>query len=90
MRVPALSVGRTLATVAGQRQPFKVVEVGARDGLQNEKRCVSILLKSIMEQSIDLQIISTEDKVNLINRLSACGLKLLFADIREFISVTHA
>ncbi|EYB99480.1 hypothetical protein Y032_0122g1071 [Ancylostoma ceylanicum] len=62
MRVPSLYVGRTLATVAGQRQPFKIVEVGARDGLQNEK-----------------QIIPTEDKINLINRLSACGLKSIEA-----------
>ncbi|ETN75274.1 putative hydroxymethylglutaryl-CoA lyase [Necator americanus] len=56
MRV--FSFGRTLSTISGKRQPFKVVEVGARDGLQNESK-----------------IIPTEDKIALINRLSACGLK---------------
>lgn len=37
---------------------MKVVEVGPRDGLQNEKK-----------------ILSLEDKLNLINKLSDCGLK---------------
>uniref|UniRef100_A0A915D7Z5 hydroxymethylglutaryl-CoA lyase n=1 Tax=Ditylenchus dipsaci TaxID=166011 RepID=A0A915D7Z5_9BILA len=37
---------------------FRVVEVGPRDGLQNEKN-----------------IISTQDKIELIDRLSGCGFK---------------
>ena len=41
---------------------MKIVEVGARDGLQNEK-----------------QIIQTSVKVELINRLSDCGLTTIEA-----------
>ncbi|VDO15866.1 unnamed protein product, partial [Haemonchus placei] len=62
MRLPSLNFSRKLATAATKKQPFKVVEVGARDGLQNEK-----------------QIITAEDKVALINRLSECGLKSIEA-----------
>ncbi|CAJ0609098.1 unnamed protein product [Cylicocyclus nassatus] len=58
MRPPIPTLCRSFTKVSGKRQPFKVVEVGARDGLQNEK-----------------QIIPTEDKIDLINRLSSCGLK---------------
>lgn len=45
----------------------KVVEVGARDGLQNEKK-----------------ILSTEVKVDFINRLSATGLKSI--EVTSFVS----
>lgn len=37
---------------------MKIVEVGPRDGLQNEKKIVTL-----------------EDKIKLINKLSASGLK---------------
>ncbi|KAK6062188.1 putative hydroxymethylglutaryl-CoA lyase [Cooperia oncophora] len=57
MRLPSLNFSRNFATASIKNKLFKVVEVGARDGLQNEK-----------------QIISAEDKVALINRLSECGL----------------
>uniref|UniRef100_A0AC35TTN1 Hydroxymethylglutaryl-CoA lyase, mitochondrial n=1 Tax=Rhabditophanes sp. KR3021 TaxID=114890 RepID=A0AC35TTN1_9BILA len=46
---------------------FKIVEVGPRDGLQNEKK-----------------IISTEDKVDLINKLSRSGLKTV--EVTSFVS----
>ena len=45
----------------------KIVEVGARDGLQNEK-----------------QIVSTEAKVELINRLSQTGLSVV--ETTSFVS----
>jgi len=49
------------SSVGGKLPPFlKIVEVGARDGLQNEK-----------------QIISTRDKIELIHRLSASGIKVI-------------
>uniref|UniRef100_A0A915N6Z0 hydroxymethylglutaryl-CoA lyase n=1 Tax=Meloidogyne javanica TaxID=6303 RepID=A0A915N6Z0_MELJA len=43
--------------------PFRIVEVGPRDGLQNEKR----------------QIVLTSTKIELINRLVECGLKTVEA-----------
>uniref|UniRef100_A0A183CBQ2 hydroxymethylglutaryl-CoA lyase n=1 Tax=Globodera pallida TaxID=36090 RepID=A0A183CBQ2_GLOPA len=43
-------------------ETFRIVEVGARDGLQNEQ-----------------QIVPTATKVNLIDRLSNCGLKTIEA-----------
>uniref|UniRef100_H2Z4S1 hydroxymethylglutaryl-CoA lyase n=1 Tax=Ciona savignyi TaxID=51511 RepID=H2Z4S1_CIOSA len=46
---------------------IKIVEVGPRDGLQNEK-----------------EIVSTETKVELINRLSECNLK--FIEATSFVS----
>ncbi|KAJ1351704.1 hypothetical protein KIN20_007823 [Parelaphostrongylus tenuis] len=61
-RVPCAILRQTLTTVSRKNQTFKVVEVGARDGLQNEK-----------------QIISTEDKIALINRLSQCGFQSIEA-----------
>ncbi|WKY15407.1 hypothetical protein Q1695_000690 [Nippostrongylus brasiliensis] len=58
MRIAPSILTRNLATVGAKKQPFKVVEVGARDGLQNEKKIVSV-----------------ENKVALIDKLSSCGLK---------------
>uniref|UniRef100_A0A915MDK5 hydroxymethylglutaryl-CoA lyase n=1 Tax=Meloidogyne javanica TaxID=6303 RepID=A0A915MDK5_MELJA len=43
--------------------PFRIVEVGPRDGLQNEKR----------------QMVLTSTKIELINRLVECGLKTVEA-----------
>jgi len=48
-------------------QRVKVVEVSARDGLQNEK-----------------QIIPTETKIELINRLSVTGLPVV--EVTSFVS----
>ncbi|VDM41556.1 unnamed protein product [Toxocara canis] len=44
------------------RTSFKIVEVGPRDGLQNER-----------------QVVATENKISLIERLADCGLKCVEA-----------
>ncbi|VDP33584.1 unnamed protein product [Heligmosomoides polygyrus] len=83
MRIPSVNFARTFSTTTEKvsfilfglkiciillvllffkKRVFKVVEVGARDGLQNEKK-----------------IISSADKIDLINKLSACGLKSIEA-----------
>ena len=46
----------------GLPQTVKVVEVGPRDGLQNEKA-----------------VVPTETKINLINKLSETGLRVIEA-----------
>ncbi|TKR80872.1 hypothetical protein L596_014861 [Steinernema carpocapsae] len=55
-----ISSVRGLQSHLANREFFKVVEVGPRDGLQNEKNFVP-----------------TEQKVELINRLSSSGLKVV-------------
>jgi hydroxymethylglutaryl-CoA lyase len=50
-------------------RPITVVEVGPRDGLQNERASVS-----------------TEDKIELVNRLSASGLPVI--EVSAFVSPT--
>ncbi|TMW64311.1 hypothetical protein Poli38472_012933 [Pythium oligandrum] len=60
----SVSRTRSFVTVGGLQYPsqVKIVEVGPRDGLQNEK-----------------SVVSTEDKVQLINMLSQTGLKAIEA-----------
>ncbi|KAI6227677.1 3-hydroxymethyl-3-methylglutaryl-CoA lyase, cytoplasmic [Aphelenchoides fujianensis] len=53
---------RMFAQAAASRGKFRIVEVGPRDGLQNEK-----------------QLVPTSIKVELIDRLSACGLQTVEA-----------
>jgi hypothetical protein len=48
--------GSKILNAPFQRGKFRIVEVGPRDGLQNEK-----------------QLVPTDVKVELIDRLSACG-----------------
>jgi hypothetical protein len=63
-KVARLAKIKELALAFKQRHPeligqsVKIVEVGPRDGLQNEK-----------------QILSLQDKLTLINKLSKSGLK---------------
>lgn len=52
---------------------FRIVEVGARDGLQNEK--VEVRLQSLSRQNL----VSTTDKLELISRLVASGLRTVEA-----------
>ncbi|KAJ0398827.1 hypothetical protein P43SY_004958 [Pythium insidiosum] len=63
-RVATMSKSRSFVTVGGVTYPerVKIVEVGPRDGLQNEKT-----------------VISTDDKVKLINMLSETGLSAIEA-----------
>ncbi|KAJ0389327.1 hypothetical protein ATCC90586_011565 [Pythium insidiosum] len=63
-RVAMMSKSRSFVTVGGVTYPerVKIVEVGPRDGLQNEKT-----------------VISTDDKVKLINMLSETGLSAIEA-----------
>ncbi|KAI6178960.1 3-hydroxymethyl-3-methylglutaryl-CoA lyase, cytoplasmic [Aphelenchoides besseyi] len=57
------AVGRMFGnSTSHSRGAFRIVEVGPRDGLQNEK-----------------QLVPTSTKVELIDRLSACGLKTIEA-----------
>ena len=61
-RISRLVSSRTFATVVPPKNRVKVVEVGPRDGLQNEKA-----------------VITSDLKVELINRLGRAGLQCIEA-----------